>query len=383
VPPARWFPQTDDEWDVVLNPSLSLREKSRRLGVHATTVKRIVDEVNAGLLAPGDTGHATSSTTAQRSGPPEPEAAPQEHVWMLDELPRDRERLESDLWLALERVQQTYQALDPRQEEVSITLPDDGPVMIVMSSDWHVGHTLTDMTALRIDLETIRDTPGVYAVLGGDLFDNVVTAVAGRGMHHEQLTPAQFQQILVDHAVSYLGRENVLAMVLGNHDEWSDTSTGWDPIAYLARKLRCAYLGHWGFLNITLGRHTYRILAAHKFRMSSSFNKTHMAKRAMEFLGDADAVLVGDKHDPAVETAYVRRMPRFFGQAGTYLRSSRYGRSLGFTSAPPTMPGVILFPDTREIVGVFDALGRGIHILNAFRGVECHCRYCQRGEEAA
>src|SRR5690606_3842261 len=178
VPPARWFPQTDEEWDVVLDPSLSLREKSRRLGVHATTVKRIVDEVNAGLLAPGDTGHATSSTTADAGDVDE------EPGRVID---LSRIAFASSIWLAFERVQEEVSALEEEQLEVSITLDEDAPVLVVFLSDLHIGHQYCQMRRLREDLELVRNTPGCCVILGGDLIDNVVASKAGRGSAQEQL----------------------------------------------------------------------------------------------------------------------------------------------------------------------------------------------------
>lgn len=296
---------------------------------------------------------------------PEDEVAPvlPAQTWTLPE----GVALDSGLWRTLETLQQQMGSLDPEVREVDVALPDDGPVLVVFSSDWHCGHTACDLSLLRRDLELVRNTPGVRAILGGDLIDNVVTSVATRGSYHEQLTPLRIQRHLVDEAVAYMGADNVLALVLGNHDAWSIRDVDYDPIAYLAAKTGAPYLGAFGFVNLALGSQRYRILAGHQFRMRSSFNRTHQAKRMEDFVGDADVVFTGHTHEGAMEATDRRGRKRVYGQSGSYLRSSRYGRSLGFTDAGAAMAGVILFPERHKLIGVGDAFDEGVALLRALR----------------
>lgn len=274
---------------------------------------------------------------------------------------------DNGLWMALENVQSEMAKLNNERFEVTIHLDDNDPVLIVWLSDLHIGHTECDMRRLRKDLDVIRSTPGAYVILGGDLLDNVNTMVTGRGMHHEQLTPVEVQKYLVEEFVEYLGSDKILGMILGNHDEWSMKSDGFNPIAYLSKKVGVPYLGSFGFINLVLGDVDYKFLCLHQFRMNSSFNKTHAAKRAMDFIGDADVVFTGHKHDPAVESAEVRRKSRVFAQAGTYLKRSVYGQRLGFVEAPPDMPGVLLWPDSKDVIPFKAGFGRGVEILNLLR----------------
>ncbi len=242
------------------------------------------------------------------------------------------------------------------KDEITIRLPDDEPSVVMFLSDLHLGHINCQMAKLKSDLEVIRNTPGLYVVLGGDLIDNVVTGVAGRGMHHEQLTSIEIQKYLAEEMVEYLGPDKILAMLLGNHDEWSMKSDDFDPIRYLAKHIGCPYLGPHGYINADIGSQTYRLLVGHQFRMNSSFNKTHAAKRKMDFHGDADGVMLGHKHDAAVEMARVRGQVRFFAQAGSYLRSSVYSERLGFLPSEPEMPGMLVFPDRHHFCGIHSVI---------------------------
>lgn len=336
-------------------------EAARLIGRSKDTILRVRRDRN--ITSPYDGQRSRASATTDEDDTPAELPELKQPVWNI---PADAP-LDSGMWNALEGVQKQMDALNTERDEVTIDLADDAPVMVVFSSDWHLGHTSCLMSKLRTDLETIRNTPGVYTVLGGDLMDNVVTSVTSRGMSHEQLTPVRVQKELIHDATAYLGSEKVLAMIIGNHEHWSLNSDDFDPVAYFAKRLKVPYMGAFGFINVTLGGITYRILAAHQFRMRSSFNKTHQGKRLNDFHGDADVVFTGHTHDSAAETTHIRQKSTFIGQAGTYLRSSRYSKQLGFTPATPEMPGVILFPKRKKAIGVYDALVDGPRMLAAFR----------------
>lgn len=358
----RWQP-TESDLTVIRRNNTT--DAARILGRAKGTIHRVRSEL----------GITTTTVTRQKSAPiPEPEdvdadeepARIPEFAQPIWHIPPET-RFESGMWHALEGVQREMSALDTERDEVAVELPDDRPVLVAFSSDWHLGHCSCLMSKLRTDLETIRNTPGLYVVLGGDLMDNVVTSVTSRGMSHEQLTPVRVQKELIHEAVAYLGAEKVLAMVLGNHENWSLSSDDFDPIAYFAKRLNAPYLGAFGYITVTLGGVVYRILAAHQFRMRSSFNKTHQGKRLNDFHGDADLIFTGHTHDSAVESTHIRQRQTFIGQAGTYLRSSRYSKQLGFTASTPEMPGAILFPRRKKAIGIYDALVDGPRMLAAFR----------------
>lgn len=345
-----WVP-TDAELDVIAKNHNTAAAKL--LGRSKQTIRHIRQEYD--IANPGQ----TTIEMAQQE-----KMAGISHIWPIPEEPPVG--FTDDLWATLEKLQHQMRDLDTEQAEVNVTIEDDKPIMVVFFSDLHIGHTECDMTLLRKDMELIKNTPGLYAVLGGDLADNVVTSVAGRGMYHEQLAPVRIQQTLIDRMTDYI-KADTLAMLLGNHEGWSLSSADYDPIAYIANKVGCPYLGAQGFINVTVGGYTYRILAAHQFRMRSSFNLTHQAKRLEDFSGEADATFVGHTHDGAGENTKRRGKQKFYGQAGTYLQSSRYGKMLGFTGASAEMPGVILWPGQRKFIGFNDAFDDGITHLNALR----------------
>lgn len=369
MPFPRWEPSERDATVLrrVVDGTQTLEGAAREIQHDPKTIRRYM---RAHGLVPGTVRRMAGDAAEPEDSTPEYQAetpaGPVPNRW--DIAPQS---LDSGMWAALEAVQREMHALDTEVFEASVTLPDDGPVLVVVLSDLHVGHVNCDMPRLRRDLELVRNTPGVYAVLLGDLIDNVVTAVTSRGMSHEQLAPIRVQKALVDDAVEFLGAGNVLGMVLGNHDAFSIRSDDYDPVAYWAKKTGCPYLGPFGFLNVTVGAETYRILASHMFRMRSSFNLTHQAKRLEDFQGAADAVFTGHTHESAAESTYRQHRHKFYGQCGSYLSTTRYSKSLGFGQVNADMPGVILWPDRHKVLGFQDALTDGVPYLTYLRGASC------------
>lgn len=374
MPARRWEPT---EAEIAVLRRHNNTEAARRLGRAKNTVQRIRAE-----YAIPNPGRRLDELPEDETPPVDTEAdgarlAPS-GVW---EIPPDFATFHNGLWAALERVQDEMLGRDTEMTEVDVPLADDAPVLVAYVADIHLGHTQSRLDLIRRDFERIHNTPGMYCILGGDLTDNVVTSIATRGSYHEQLTPLRIQRALIDEALAFVGPDNVLALILGNHDAWTQRDVDFDPIAYLAHKLQRPYLGPFGFLNLTLGSQRYRVLAAHQFRMRSSFNATHQAKRLEDFTGDgADIVFTGHTHEPAAESTYRRGAAKFYGQAGSYLLSSRYSKSLGFGHVTADMPGAVIFPEQHKVIGVRDAFEDGIHLLSSYRSdVCCPCAHCAKG----
>lgn len=371
---ARYGGPTDEEAAFLrANQGMSHAEASRQLQRDAGTIAKYRRML--GLPHPSTAKHRPKDVQPAAA---QPASADPEVVIPPEMIAK------SGMWKSLEWLQREVHKRDPRVEEAWVTLPDDKPVLIVFSSDWHLGHLQCDMGKLWSDLELVAKTPGMYIGVGGDLLDNTVSAVAGRGMLFESMTAPQIQMHLVEEAAALVPPERWLFVCLGNHEAWSVSSVDHDPMAHFAEHVDTNYFGAWGFLHVTLGKYTYDILAGHKFSGNSKINKTGMVKNAMNMLGDADVVFAGDKHDYAAEESMTRRRDRYYAVAGTYLTTSRYGRSLGFPNTAARMPGAILFPNERHVQGTSDAFGHGIHLLSTYRDdVTCDCVHCQRRRRVA
>lgn len=329
-------------------------EGARRLRDEALAKMRAENEAarNGGESATDD----TAGDTTQAAPLPEPEPG-------------------SSLWAQYERLQRVIWEQETETCEAALSIETDQPILLPFTSDWHVGSQHCRMERLRLDLDAVARANGaVRLFLGGDLFSFALpNSVGGQ---FEELARPKLQRQMVDELIEPV-TEYVASICSGNHDARAANVADFDAVGYLAERIQKPYFGPFGMLHLTVGGYEYHILGAHSFRMRSSFNKTHQAKRLMDFVGDADAVFTGHTHDAAGETTEVRQRARFFGQAASYQIPGGYARSLGFTAGSPKMPGVLLFPAERRVIGTWDAFGDGLHLLASYRrDYECRCRYC-------
>ena len=249
-----------------------------------------------------------------------------------------------------------------------VTLPEDQPVGICFVSDQHIaGGNLIDMRQMRIDAEFIATTPGIYAVLGGDGIDGHIkhrsAMIAARSTPDDQLK-------LFDHYLQIIA-EKIVVAISGNHDHWMAQFTSVDMIKWLAERNRIKYSAHNAYVEVVLGRITYRIVVAHQYRFNSTMNPTHSPKQMMNF-GDHDADIgcVCHHHEHAQESFWRRGLVRWVCRPGAYQIKSDYSAQYGFPVTKPTCPTAVIFPGERKIVGFDDVRDASAYMqgLRAGRG---------------
>lgn len=267
------------------------------------------------------------------------------------------------LWRRAE--EQTAKAVQraARERHVHLDIDDDRPVALVAVSDQHIAtQGPVQLAAMRQDAELIATEPGMFAILGGDGVDNHIkhrSAMLGGDRVADSWR-------LYDHYLRLLGPK-VLAVVSGNHDDWTRDIAGIDMVQQLAQRNAMHYCPDEALLNITLGTQRYRYLMRHQYRFNSSMNLTHSAKRLWEYAGDeADIVCVCHHHEGAAETVLRHGLPRVMLRPGSYQLQSGYSRRIGFPQSQPTCPTVIVFPDRRELLALPD-VWQAATVLRALR----------------
>jgi hypothetical protein len=267
------------------------------------------------------------------------------------------------LWRRAEELTAKAVARATRERHVHLDIDDDRPVALVAVSDQHIAtQGPVQLAAMRQDAELIASEPGMFAILGGDGVDNHIkhrSAMLGGDRVADSWR-------LYDHYLSLLGSK-VLAMVSGNHDDWTRDFAGIDMVQQLAQRNALHYCPDEALLSITLGTQRYRYLMRHQYRFNSSMNLTHSAKRLWEYAGDeADIVCVCHHHEGAAETVIRHGLPRVMLRPGSYQLQSGYSRRIGFAQTQPTCPTVIVFPDTRDMLALPD-VWHAATVLRALR----------------
>lgn len=320
--------------------------------------RRLLKELRARLglaaeIAPRRPAHRQERALAEER-PPDPEA-PEVLLRDMDDDDEDVERLI--------KLAESYQYRIRKREMIpfdhSIDLATELPVLICWVADMHVGAARSDLRKIRESLETVRDTPGMYVIFGGDDGENTTSSRASHGAHHERLLPTKTERRFVEYFLQLPGfDENGMRKTLGvgegNHTGRSIQDDGESWLQRMCEVNGLHYYGYRQRFHLRVGRHTYRIICAHRHR-GGGLDQTRPAKKLMEDWGEADIVWTAHRHAIATSQEYIRLELRGFGQAGSFKDYDDYTASRGYPPAMPAMPGAILFPHEHYFVQVFDA----------------------------
>jgi len=241
-----------------------------------------------------------------------------------------------DIWRMLESFQEQTHKLSTRQDEVSVCLKTKKPVYVAFPADIHIGAVGTYYKEFHQKIDVLASKPRTYIVSCGDTADNFLPVRHAEGQF-EAICPPEIQKRLIEYIYGRLNGK-FLAIIQGDHDEWSHMSDDFDWTKYLCERLGCANLGFGGFIHLTVGEQIYKILARHRYRFNSAFNLTHTVKRMREMLGDFDVGVVAHNHQPAIEYVEMADKSRVFVRPGSFKAADRFARRIGFQSLPIKFP---------------------------------------------
>ena len=239
------------------------------------------------------------------------------------------------------------------QRKVSITIPDTKPVGIAAISDQHIQTDgPTDMTRMREDAELCRDTPGLYAMLGGDGCDNHLkhrSAMLAAGSRPKR----QWQ--LFDHYLGMFGAETILGVISGNHDNWSQQFADIDMVSVLVKARKMFYAQDELLAQMKVGDFSFAYAMRHQYRFNSQLNQTHSIKRWWEMGSDNwDVGVLCHLHELALEPFTKHGKRRWAMRPGSYQITSGHSRQYGFNATAPSCPTIIVRPRLGRIMAFED-----------------------------
>jgi len=299
-----------------------------------------------------DLSEGTTTGGAARSKHKELQDAPPHLAIVTEEGPPSQEPVE-DRWLKAE--EQTGKDLErhAKEKHLKIRINDTHPVAISFISDQHIRQTgPIDLARMREDAELIASTPGLYAFLGGDGVDN---HIKWRSALVQGGTSVKKDWEFYDHYLSMFGEESIIAMVSGNHDDWTRDFAGIDMVDRLAKAHRIHYHPDEVLCKLSVSGILYKIKLRHQYRYNSSFNLGHTIKRLWE-MGDDDFHIgvVCHHHEPHMEVFDKHGVMRIGFRPGSYQLGSTYTRRYGFKLNTPTCPTAILWPDQWRMMPFLD-----------------------------
>lgn len=237
-------------------------------------------------------------------------------------------------------------------DEVSIKLNTKYNVLIIPIADIHAGARWVWYDLLEEDIDFIRDNANVFCGLNGDYCDNYDIGPYRQGRHEQQLTLQQQKAIIETYIKELKGK--ILWFIDGCHDEWSYISDGFDIAQYLSGKDKQGYyLGHNGFVNLTVGNVLYKIYTTHKVGGGKKSPGTGL-KDVLFYHGDYDIAISAHKHQPHVEDFIMRKQRRYIVACGSYKGQDRNGSQQGYPPLKVDRPGILLNPKKKEIMTSID-----------------------------
>lgn len=322
-----------------------------------------------------------ANNRARKAGTPDPYPDPQQvavaaMVAQADRnlaAPVDGTHADYERYFALlEEADELHGQLAPTQDTTTFTAPDALPIGIAMTGDWHCGAGGVLYRQLKADLETIRDTDGLYAIGMGDYVENVMPqSKAGTALYSGLFNePGLQQRYAVTRARIAAGKW--LAIAQGNHDAWSYKWAGVSRTDELAAQLGAAYFGEGGgTVFAQVGGERYVVAVRHNTAGNSRINTTNPMRRAFDdwpMWGEScDVICIAHLHFNDLQTATRRGGRCVYLRSGTMKVRDAYAEGKGF-KPEYGVPLVILLPDKHKVIAFRgDDFAEGVAYLNWIR----------------
>lgn len=249
------------------------------------------------------------------------------------------------------------------QDLVEYHIESTKPILLVHFGDLHIGTKGTNHALARHHAELVRDTPGAFALFGGDGVDNFIKHQSA--MISSTSTPRE-QYSALEYWLSIFGADKLLGGITGNHDFWTSGIGGVDYLRDLFRRLKVPYVPHRLRLVLNLNNIKYSIELRHSYRFKSSVNLSNGLQRMWEHSDwEWDIGLLCHTHDGPFMFPFVRHSrTRWGGLCGSYKVHDDHGQQWGYNDACANSTAFLLNPQTHEITG-FNSIEKGIEYLRA------------------
>lgn len=187
------------------------------------------------------------------------------------------------------------------QPYLLVQLPDfKGKLVIAPLFDLHYGHETHNFEKLMSYINWIKESPNVYAILGGDLMENAVDD--GRGMTYDQSEKPMTQLDRLTELLAPIAHK-VLVSVPGNHEARTEKKTGIDVAKVLADRLGIPYFSGPVTMSVMANTYKWSFYIFHGFGNSQTKGgKMNIASRPKGWTGLIHFFVSGHTHDCIAES---------------------------------------------------------------------------------
>jgi len=242
-----------------------------------------------------------------------------------------------------------------RKETQSLSF-DRAPVCLVFMADVHAGSPGTDYPRVFEEAEIVSKTPGMYAVLVGDMLDQFVIGNLRNVRFYSRFALSD-EWALVKGFLELLSHKVVLS-VAGNHDNWSSYLIGVDYYRSVLAAIRpdALYDENDCKFSMHIPGHQWRFRIRHKWNGNSIYNPTHGVERAAKWDHDFDIGVGAHTHKSGLARPFNNAGRTGWALlCGSYKRVDDFARKIGFPKPNEAAAISLVFTEGGGVV-YFDRL---------------------------
>ena len=237
------------------------------------------------------------------------------------------------------------------------------PMLFLFLTDPHYSSIRTDHEKLNMYLDTVKNTPNMFLVTGGDDVDNFNCNLgkAASGVYEDPIEPGIQGQAWAKKMIDMDRKGKIGFMTFGNHTDWNYHG-GQDWYETFLGQIQAPILTSGGLVRLNFREGAkYDIASTHRYWGVSKLNPTNACKRYLEHeQPTADIVLLGHTHQSEALQFDRGGKDRIAIIGGTLKLDDEYAKKQGIGGRGGT-PGmcVALWPDHREMQ-VYKNFERGV-----------------------
>lgn len=181
-------------------------------------------------------------------------------------------------------------------KNVTISVRDCSPAIVVITSDWHLGAPTCDVNALKSDVIEWLDTDNLYVIVSGDMIENGVFTQGVQSATEQILSP-ELQHLVIRDILSELHeKEKLIAVLSGNHEERSGRAL-FETFRFVVDGLDVATFGNKGVLKLRVDDTEYVIFVGHKLPGKTATNPFGAHLRVLKEIVVPDISNISHVHD--------------------------------------------------------------------------------------
>jgi hypothetical protein len=278
----------------------------------------------------------------------------------------DADEQDWELYFAyLEKASSVREGLGSSVKQLRWQAPDDGPAGIAFIGDIHAGANI-DYLRFRAVLNAVAETPGMYAICMGDLWENAkVMSKSGNALYTSLFAGPKDQYQYIKLRFNLL-RGKWLAILGGNHDSRDYTTAGLDRLPELCAFLDAPYMTEaGGTIFAEVGDQRYVIAVKHTWRGKSQLNKTNQHRRFFDEWpewANCDILATAHLHDPICHQEIRKGRIVTYLQCGTMKTHDDWAEMNGYQ--PSFGVPVIILDGTEHKVTALSDFDEGVAFLN-------------------